>query len=466
VHPCAADLFFMLSSPVIPELRLREAGLALAFADPAYAYLDPDGPSIAFWRDPQRTAEEIRRFSHRDAAAYLELARALDVGLRTLLPFLAVNPIRPPAGVMAEMAGVAWRHRRRLPAAVAVLARPAVGTLGGFEHPIVRDALAALIGAGGSLTERGSGAGFLFLGFLHRYGVARPIGGMQTLIDALVHRLRCSGGEVKAGVKVEEIIVRGGRAVGVRLEGGQQIEARRAVVAACHPVTALDRLLPAGTLPERLVRRIRRIPSNGDGTGDLKVDMALAGQVNLLRHAKWRRDALDLRVPATMVGGIEAINTARAAARAGELPGSLSLWAFFPAAVDPGQAPPGAESVYLWSPFVPARPAEALDQFRKQASTALLNHATLFYDGLDTGVVASRVTVSQDFAQRYSVPAGCILHVDLTARTAGPLRPARGLAGYATPINGLYLASTGTHPGVAVSGYSGRNAAKELLRRR
>jgi phytoene dehydrogenase-like protein len=151
-------------------------------------------------------------------------------------------------------------------------------------------------------------------------------------------------------------------------------------------------------------------------------------------------------------------------ARGGAIPDTLPFWGFVGTATDPSQAPPGQDVLYLWTPFVPLRPALAPDEFKRRAGDALVATAATFYDGITTQEIGRVVAGSADIAAKYQVPNGCIEHVDLVLGRMGPLRPARGLGAYRTPVRGLYLSGNGTHPGLGVSGIPGQLAARELLR--
>ena len=95
INPCALDVIFLQPSKVIEELRLADVGFRMLDVDPFWAHLDADEASIALWRDRRRTAEEITRFSRRDADAYLDLCETLDAIFWAGLPLFASNPTRP-----------------------------------------------------------------------------------------------------------------------------------------------------------------------------------------------------------------------------------------------------------------------------------------------------------------------------------------------------------------------------------
>ena len=71
---------------------------------------------------------------------------------------------------------------------------------------------------------------------------------------------------------------------------------------------------------------------------------------------------------------------------------------------------------------------------------------------------------NEDIADRTNATGGNITHVDMAMGRAGPMRPARGLGGYRTPIEGLFLSGAGTHPGGGITGAPGYNSARAVLR--
>ena len=465
VHPCALDLFLMRASTVIEDLRLGELGFQQVDVDPAYVFLDREGASIAFWRDPRLTAAEIARISRKDAAAYLEFHETLEPAVSVGAAFLAVNPTRPPLGLVGRAAANVLRAPRRWRRTVELLATAPEQTLQErFEHPMVRDALGAIVGQAGPLKSAQNGLSFIMLPFVQAFGVGRPIGGMHTLIQAMVRRLELSGGSVRTSAPVEEILIQGQRAVGVRLADGEEIRAGRAVVSACDPRVTLDRLVAPDKLPDAMVRRVRRMPANADGTGDLKVDVAVSGRIGLSRHEKWRGDGLDLRHPTALAGTIEDFNRAYALSAAGLLPEQIPAWVTVPSAADPSQAPDGQDTVYMYSGAVPVHPAEPLEEYRERAGKAFISTVGAYYEGLESMEIGRRVATSADLASRYNATNGCILHVDWALSRVGPLRPALGLGGYRTPVERLYLSSCGSHPGAGVGGFAGQNAARTVLR--
>jgi phytoene dehydrogenase-like protein len=152
-------------------------------------------------------------------------------------------------------------------------------------------------------------------------------------------------------------------------------------------------------------------------------------------------------------------------AAAGRIPRAedMLVWCFCPTGIDPSQAPEGQDVMYLSTPSVPIQPHDGWVRTAPSAVESLLAQSGSFYiEGLDQEI-GRRVETPAGLAERLRVTNGCYFHVDFTPTRSGPLRPAAGLGGYRTPLDGLYLAGAGTHPGGGVMGTSGRLAAQRLL---
>ena len=455
-----ASLFRTTS--IAADLDLKRHGLVQLEADPYHVHLEPEGPSLAFWKDPRRTADEIRYFSARDAEAFLRFARMLDAAIDIGLPLMLGHPTRPAAGTLARTLARAARHRSEL----APIARFAVGghkelVEEWFDYPLLRAALAAMPPFEW-MTQDGSGWALIYLGLCHRIMNMRFQGGSVALPRALAAALATSGGEVRTSAPVAELLMRDGAVRGVRLASGEEIGAQW-VMASCSPKITLNDLLPAGSLPEQLERRAALIPTDQTGVGSLKIDVALRGRVNMRRHNAWRKDGLDLRRPVVSWHTYEDHLNAWDTAVAGRWPTPIPFIGIVPTAIDPTQAPPGQDTLWVWSGIIPAKPEIPWKEMRDQVGDAVLAECAQYYEGIDGLEIGRRVFGPPELAERFNVPDGNVYHVDPFGLRFGPARPAIGLSSYDTPVPGLYLTGAGTHPTGGISGVPGQQAAKRLL---
>jgi phytoene dehydrogenase-like protein len=283
---------------------------------------------------------------------------------------------------------------------------------------------------------------------------------VQAIPDALARRLVAQGGSIQTTAPVAEILADGAGVRGVRLLDGRVVDAS-SIVAACDPRTTLLDLLPEGMLSPREHRRVQSIPVTNMGYGQVKVDLALRGKITMKRHQAWRRDGLDVRLPSHQIGteaGIEQ-TFRRAGAGLDPLEGDFSIWPVIPTALDPSQAPPGQDTLYLYVAVAPYQPAD-----KEALASAVVKTAGAYYDGIEELEIGRQVLTNADIGERVHATGGNITHVDMALGRAGAARPARGFGAYRTPVPGLFLTGAGTHPGGGITGGPGYNAAREVLR--
>jgi phytoene dehydrogenase-like protein len=462
INSYSVDAFFWDSFRPSRELQLDRHGLRRTPIDPGHLYLAPDGASIGFWADAQRTAEEIGHFSRADARAYLEFAKMLDGFADLVFAAATANPTRLDWRTLAKVGRAARRSRKQLGEMIAMAGSSITEVVAErFEHQTVRDAIHATCGSTVPNDQGGSGVAFLWLATMHRHACERPVGGVQAIPDALARRLVSKGGRVETGTAVAEILLAGATAVGVRLADGRELRATT-VLAACDPKTTLQRLLPAGTLSRTEQRRVDAIPVTNMGVGQGKVDLALSGKITMKRHQAWRRDDLDVRLPSHTIGTEDGMQRTfrRAAAGLDPLAGEHSLWPVIPTALDPSQAPDGQDTLYLYVAVCPYEPAD-----KDALADAVVETAAAYYDGIEELEIGRQILTNHDIGQAVGATGGNITHVDMAIGRVGPSRPARGFGGYRTPVEGLYLTGAGTHPGGGITGAPGYNAARAVLKR-
>lgn len=463
VHPCALDLMSLRVHPMMPqELELERHGFKQVEMTPGYVYLHPDGSSLVFWRDVEKTAAEIRRFSERDATEFIGLMKVVNAFIDMAIPMMRVDPTQRNLGAKLQALKALIKNKHLKPEIMGMAGSPAYQVImERFEHPVTQSALCCLLGAAGPITHEATGIYFALLGFLLRTGVGRVIGGMQTLSNAMVARLQELGGHLLLNAPVAEIVARDGKTTGVRLTDGRVIAAR-AVVASIHPKTAFDLVTP-GALDRRAMTRVALAPANAHGGAPLKVDVALRGRVSVTRHQS-QRDDVDLRKCVLLIGTVEAVlENFRACAR-GEVPKLPYMWNTLPSAVDPSQAPEGQDVAYLYPVAMPVNPSAGWDAIRAQVGQQVIDQASAYMDGLKEFEIARRVEASPDLAKRLNVHNGCVVHIDTGATRSGMMRPAYGLGGETLPVAGLFLGGAGIHPGGGINGLPGRMAAGRVQR--
>jgi phytoene dehydrogenase-like protein len=450
-------------SSIQRDLALERYGLREVDADPAHLHLGPDGESLGVWHDPIRTAEELRRFSRRDAAAWIEMSETLDLLMDAMLAYMRTHPTRPELKSLLRGAARMARHPKQLVALsrfFSVSHAQIIDEL--FEGSLVRGALAQMP-TFDWMRRDGTAWGMIYIALVHRTNSARYVGGTGALPKALEACLLDHGGAVRTSAEVAEILVSGGRVRGVQLTTGDEVHSD-VVLAACDPKTALARLLPSGILDARLEQAARHIPTSTTGGGHFKLNIALKGKLTLPRHAERRSDGLDLRAPLTCWHTFEEHVAGWDAVVRGDWPERQPFLACIPTALDPTQAPEGQDTLWIWSGVVPVNSRERWDTAGDAVARKILADCADYYDGIEDLIIDKQVLTPADIARRFGASDGNVYHVDPSLQRFGPLRPALGLADYATPVDGLFLGSGGMHPSAGICGIPGQLSARSVLR--
>lgn len=456
------------ASTIERDLGLAKYGFKQLIADPFHVHMDIEGPSLAFWRDAGRTADEIAHFSRRDAAKYREFATSLDAAMDLAIPFMLGHPTRPdPRPMLAQLPGVLKKRRELWPLLSFFTSSHAEIVEERFDHPLVRGALASMPPFCW-MTQDGTGWALIYVGMCHRTNSSRFLGGTGALTDALHAYLTDHGTTVRTNARVVDLLVEDGAVVGVRLEDGEELRAGN-VMASCSPKATLAELLPHGVLPDHLQRRAEAIPTNVLETTTLKIDVAVSGRLTMPRHQAWRDqhrgDGLDLRKPIVSWQTYEQHKDAWNKVVQRKWPETIPFIGIVPSAIDPTQAPDGQDTFWLWSGITPRNPEdEPWEQVREKIGNRVLAECATVYEGLDSLEIGRRVYSAPDLEERFNVPDGNVYHVEPVGARFGPLRPAQGFGSYDVPVPGLWITGAGTHPTGGISGIPGKNAADAFLR--
>ncbi len=445
------------------ELSTRY-GLRQTVIDPAHFQLAADGSSLGLWRDPRKTAAELEYFSKKDARALIELYEVIDAAVEIGLPMMQTNVVTPDISAILKAAKGVAKNRKQLTAIGRWMASSQTEAVEeSFEHDMIRAPLLTSLPFMPFDADL-SGWSLIYLGVLSKYGVAMFHGGTGSLPKALISVIKDNGGDIITNSPVEELIVEHNRCTGVRVRGGAEIRARRGVLTACSPKTTLTKLLPRGILKHKEQVAADHIPTRKRGIADAKVNVALSGRVDMSKHEKWRGDGIDLRLACNCYHTYEQAKAAAKACVRGQVPDAIPGLAQVTNAFDPSMSPPGKDLWWFWTGLTPSFPEEGWDVARKKITDSIIKDADEYYKGVEDLQVAVRPLVLPDIEERFWAIDGSVYHVDPTISRFGPNKPVAGFAGYRTPVEGLFLTGSGTHPVAGISGMPGQNAARTMLK--
>ena len=442
------------ASPVLRGLDLPAHGLRWRHAPAPLAHVLPDDRAVLLARDVDETAASVERFAPGDGDAWRALAAEWD-RLRDPLLEALLRPFPPVRGAARLLARTGTAEALRL-------ARRLVLPATRFAEEEFAGEGARLLLAGNALhtdlSPGGAGSaafGWLLTMLAQDVGFPVPEGGAGCLTDALVARLASRGGRLECDRPVARILVEGGRATGVVDAEGGPVRARRAVLADVAAPLLYRDLVGLEHLPPRLVADLARFQWDD---AILKVDWALSGPVPWTAPAA--RRAGTVHVGGDMTGLLD-FGADLAAGRVPRVPfllvGQMTL-------SDPTRSPGGTESLWAYTHLPHGRSrtaAEITDQVARM--TALLErHAPGFGDL----VVARTVSSPADLERRdASLVEGAVMGGTASVHQQLFLRPTPGLGRADTPVDRLFLAGASAHPGGAVHGGPGANAARAAIAR-
>ncbi len=284
-------------------------------------------------------------------------------------------------------------------------------------------------------------------------GLAVPKGGMGALAASMSEAVRGLGAEIRTGAKVQSLTVQSDRAVGVRLESGEELHAD-AIVAAINPGTTFLDLLGPRHLDTETVRRVRNIRMRGNAC---KLHLALRGAPDF-------RGA-DLSTRLVIAPSIPAVEDAFNCAKYGEFSPSPVMEILLPSALEDGHAPSGQHVLSAIVQYAPYALRQGWESGRGEFLGRCVEALEAYAPGIGGLISGSELLTPVDLEERYGFKGGNWHHGELVAEQMLFLRPIIGAAQYETPIAGLYLAGAGSHPGGGVSGAAGWNAAERVLAR-
>lgn len=463
-----ASLFRL--SPIDKELELSNRfGLRQRQIDPCHIQLiSPEGnESFALWNDARRTAEEIKYFSPKDAKTWLELAEVIDAAFKMMMPMMLTSPVKPSFTSLIKTAGSGLKHIRHLKKIIGMVTNSHAGFLEeAFESDIVRASQLTPLPFMDFNVDT-SGFALVYLAALQSEGISMFEGGTGAFPRALIRCLKHYGGEIKTGAPIAEMIASGGAIKGVRLQNGDEIFANKGVITAFSPKMVLNHMLPEGLLPTNLQTRAKHIPTNQRGVADYKLNIALKGRIEPTRHINWRKQrglSEDMRLPTLQWQTYQQAVEAYESCNRGDVPDSIGGLSQITTAFDPGMAPVGCDTYWFWSGMIPSNPRDGWEKARDDITAKTVKDASVIYEGIEDLEIARRPLAPPDIEKRFHAIDGSVYHVEPYLTRFGPGRPMAGMANYKTPIPGLYLSGSGTHPSAGISGMPGRNAAQSFIK--
>jgi phytoene dehydrogenase-like protein len=469
--PTLAHATGPLREAVVRDMRLESRGVEFIRPQNRLLAFAADGRALTFSADEAKTADAIRAFSAADAAAYPEFCATLSrIGgfIAGLLDKTPPSLNGPAAGELWDLLKTGRRFRalgridgfrilRWMPMAVADL----VGEW--FATDVLQAAIAArgIVGTAQGPWSAGTGAVLLLNAASDPAPGGSSVmikGGPGVLTAGMAEAAREAGAEIRTGASVARIIVKDGRAAGVVLDDGTEIQGE-AVVSNADPKRTLLSLIDPVELDPGFLTKVRNYRARGTAA---KINLALSG-LPVFRGIEGV-DALTGRIHIGPT--IDYLERASDAAKYGEVSPAPFLDIALPSLHDPSMAPAGGHVMSIYVQFAPFQLARrrAWQDAARDLTRAVMGTLAQYAPGIEQLIVHSQVVTPADLEETYGLTGGHILHGEPSLDQLFTMRPILGWAQYRTPIERLYLCGAGTHPGGGITAGSGHNASQEIIR--
>ncbi len=433
--------------PPYMDLDLEDHGATYIHPDANIGMPLRDGRALVLYVDELRSYEEIAKFSKKDAEAWLETRGVIATHVEEIL----ASGYSPPVGG-ADVAEQMVREQLLEWFGADIADMSAVEFVKSrFENPHVQALILFHMAVGGWDVREPKLATLAtaFLGYITNWQLCR--GGSHHLAHVLGTVLLKSGGDLREHSDVARIRVREGRAVGVTLADGTEIDARMAVVSTVDPHQTFLRMLDEGDLPDGMADGVRAIRY---GHGDVLFGVHVAlDEAPRFTAAKFNPDIdrtfnlnIGYETPEDLLEHYEEIDR-------NELPKTPRLEVGFNTLFDPSQAPEGKHTAVLWQfvPFAPGKGdggAAVWDELKKEYAERCIETVREYAPNLTPDkVLGVYAYTPHDIARkmvnmrRGGFHCAAVLESQVFHR-----RPVEAVGGLRTPVEGLYMGGASVHP--------------------
>lgn len=460
----------LFQSKIIEDLDLRRHGFEMIPTDNMFVPF-PDGRYLVYWDDEKKTCLEIAKFSSRDAEVFPTFNTFRKEAARFFRELLWITPPNPASGHLRDLKSLlalGWKFRRMgknaFRFADLIIQSGSDFLDQWFESDELKAVLVYSCSVGSFAGPRTPGTAYALL---HRliaegkgaggWGFVR--GGMGGLSQSIARAAEQYGATVRTGEEVQQILVRGGRAVGVLLKGGEQIRAKVVASNADPKRTFLKMMNPDDLDPEFLqeVKNIKTVSSA------FKINFAIEEPP---QYTAYKPDEIGFPYAnfVHIAPSIAYLEKAYDDAKYGRPSERPFLTPLVPTLADSTIAPKGKHILNVFGGHAPYKLRDTTwDKERDHFADRVVDTLAEYAPNIKGAIIHRQILMPPDLEEIFGLTEGNIYHGELSLDQLFSMRPVPGYADYRTPIRGLYLCGSGVHPGGGVTGVPGHNAAREIF---
>ena len=457
---------------IMRDLELPKHGLQIVAIEGGTVFTK-DGDYLASFRNYHAKKRELERFSVKDSESYSRYSRDILKQCRFIQPLLMRTAPDPASFKFRDLSEMLYLLRKVNDLTASELADTVrFWTMSisdfldeYFENDVIKASLAVSGIIGTALGPMSPGTAYVLLhhymgevdGSIGAWGYAR--GGMGAISKALTSSFRAMGGTLLNNSEVEKVDIRGARVKGVILKNGDEYLAKNVVSNADVKRTFL-KLTDPEHLPPNFIKKVNNFKIRGSSG---KVNIALDSMPNFPVISE---NNPCLKGDIHFTDSIERMERAYDDWKMGTWSRDPFLDMMIPTLTDPTMAPPGKHFMSCFVQYCPPKVGgqnwtkENKDAFGETVIQQIADYSPGFKDK----ILHMEVRTPKELEEEVGLTEGNIFQGELTFDQLLFNRPIPGYAQYRSPIKGLYMCGSSTHPGGGVMGAPGRNAAVEILK--
>ncbi len=481
----ASYVVSLLLPEIVEELELNKHGYKTLPRNPSAFTPFEDGRYLFLGPDQKANFNEIKKFSEQDAKAFAEYEAFLERVAERIEPILNTRSadLLPLPSSWRKVSlrkrlsdlKTGWGLRKAiksleddLPEAIELMTGNAKTILDRwFESDELKGTLAtdAIIGSFQPYSAPGSSY-VLLHHVMGEAGGARGVwayveGGMGALSDAIAASAQEQGVEIRLNESIEEIQVADGRITGVRLEGGEVIQASR-VASSVDPHLTFEKMIDPIHLPSNFKRAVKRIDYS---SASLKINLAVSELPDFTCLPGNKEVGPQHRGTIHIGASPEYLERAYDDAKYGRPSQRPIVEMTIPTSVDKTLAPDGHHILSLFVQYAPYELAEGTwEDIKEEFADRCIAEIARYAPNVPDSILHRQILTPVDLERIFGLTGGNIFQGSMSLNQLGPMRPVPGWSDHRTPVAGLYICGAAAHPGGGVMGACGKNAAMEMLK--
>ena len=448
-----------LQKKVIDELELRRYGFHVYTMDPGRIHPFPDGKFVRLWHDAQKSVEEIRKISSHDAGAWPKWIAFWNRAVRVFSEFFLTPP--PTLNELMDRFRE-YGEQELLETLLTVPLKDIIERF--FESAEIRAMVCAIGGDQGDITAPGSAYSSAFFKFAafredkENYGIVR--GGMGTITQSMARSAEANGASIRTDAEVKRILTENGSVTGVELVTGE-ILASNIVISNADPKRTYGKLLDPADLDDDFLADVEALKTH---SASVKFLCALKELPDFSKYLGSGFDPTHLAL-ITICPSMDYYQASWADAQNGRVSRTPLIQVQVPTVYDPTVAEAGHHVMSMWVTYEPPHLKDgSWADARQEVGEQLIEVFSQYAPNIRDAIIDWTLLTPEDMEERVGLTDGNIRHVDMLPQQLLSRRPLPGWSDYRTPIKGLFMCGSGTHPGGEVTGAPGHNAAHVVLK--